>query len=96
MEQQDRQVKIDHESDTVVIDGIQVYINSIHTIASKFFKSEENEFLDTSEPFNEPQVLDQLKKLQKELDEMKSFQEAPTKVNVTVIEPDKVISQPIL
>jgi hypothetical protein len=89
-------VKIDHESDTAVIDGIQVYINSIHTIASKFFKPEENEFLDTSEPFNAPQVLDQLKKLQQELDELKSFQGATTKVNVTTIEPDKVISQAIL
>jgi hypothetical protein len=55
-------VKIDHESDAVIIDGIQIDINPIHTIASKFFKQEENEFLDTSEPFNEPHVLDQLKK----------------------------------
>jgi hypothetical protein len=72
-------VKIDHESDAVIIDGIQIDINSIHIIASKFFKQEgENEFLDTSEPFNEPRVLDQLKKLKHELDELKSFQGAPS------------------
>jgi hypothetical protein len=34
-------VKIDHESDAVIIDGIQIDINSIHTIASKFIKQEE-------------------------------------------------------
>jgi hypothetical protein len=41
-------VKIDHESEAVIIDGIQIDINPIHTIGSKFFKQEENEFLDTS------------------------------------------------
>jgi hypothetical protein len=61
-----------------------------------FFKQEENEFLGTNEPFNETHVLDQLKEFQHELDELKSFQGAPSKVKITVIEPDKVISQPIL
>jgi hypothetical protein len=75
-------VVVDHANDSMVVDSIVISLNVIHSIATTFL-NEENEFIDTNEPY-EP-INKQLLSLQQQVDTLKTQQQAEVSTEIKII-----------